>query len=515
MSATAALLLAATCGTMSVLPAGPAPLESIAPPHDAARGGEKDLRDAFGGTAEVATSANFALKWGSGVQVGEAAALTLLSALEESWDVQVQQWSLDAPPGTDQFLFNVYIGDSGDGTPPTYDVNYFSYDSDDYPMIVLHPGNLDDPDYAATTIAHEFFHAVQAASGNFIYWDLDSPMAWYWEASATWAMGEVFPDHAGQASMLFGYAFQPHLSVEYFRYADASGAIDQLHQYGAFIFLRYLSEQVAGPMLIRDSWGQPTLGDTPIRMLDRLLEEDGSGVDEVFAGFAATNATWDYALGELYASWLDAMAPYYEPWDDRIVASVSSSGTDGWVDAPAGTWPNELAYNLLRLPSPTPGDWELAFEGDLEGTHGSDATFDVVLVRERLGAVSYETLSLNGGSALAEIEVASGEDLHLAVSVPTIGGPEGERFGWSYRFEPSVPEAGDDDDDLADDDDDLAGDDDDDAIGPGLIGAGSACACDSSRRGGALSLLALLPLALAARRRRPTRRRSTPDTQAP
>ncbi len=504
MSASAALFLAATCGTLGVLPSGPAPLESIAPPHDVARDGDKAVRDAFGGVAQVATSSNFALKWGDGVQIPESDGLTLLSALEASWEVTLQEWELAAPPGSDEYLFNVYIGDTGDGTPPTYDVNYFSYDDDGYPMIVLHPGNLEEPDYAATTIAHEFFHAVQAASGNFDYWD-DDDVSWYWEASATWAMGEVFPDHSGQASLLFGYAFRPHLSVEYFDFSGAGEDIDSLHQYGAFIFLRYLTEQVSDSVLIRETWSEPTLGDSPVEMIDRLLAAQGAGVDDVFAHFAAVNATWDYALGDLYAAWLEAYAPYYEPWDDRIVATVPAGGTDGWTDAPQATAPSELSYNLLDVGSPGAGDWELQFEGAAEGSLGSEGSFGVVLVRDRGGAVSYHQVPLNGVVGDLELDLDAGERLHLAVSVPRIGGPRGERFDWAYRFEPAavVDPGDDDDDDAAGDDDDLPGlDDDDDDVGPSFSGDGSACGCDSVAADPELGLLLLAPVAALLRRRR-------------
>jgi len=477
------VVAAAVCGTVHVMPPGPAPERvpgAVFVPRDE---DGKLLRDSFDAPG-LATSRNFALRWGALADISEGTALGLLSDLERPWEVEVESLDHPAPVGTDAYRFNVYVGDTGPNVPDTYDVNYFSYDEEGWPMIVLHPANLDEPDGAAVTIAHELYHAIQAATGNYAWYDDDSPQSWYWEASATWAAGEVFPESSSQAGLLFGYAFAPHLSVDHFEYAGNGGGIETLHQYGAFIFLRYLTEHVADARLIRDSWLDSTPEAVPTEVLDDLLRDrDASlGLDDVFPAFAAANATWDYDLGYLYEAWLDALAEWYREDDARRAGLVEAGGTSGWVDAPSDTAPAALAYNLVDAPRLEPGRWVIGVERADAGTAGTDSRLQAVLVRQRGEAREYATLAMNDGVAEVVVEVIEGEELHLVAAMPSTDGPGAERFPWSYRIEPAPDASG------------LPTD-------PPVTGSG--CSCDSAGGGaqGGWAVL-LLGIALRGRRRR-------------
>ena len=482
MSSVAAL--ATACGTLALMQPGPA-VEPVPSDHVVVRDEGKLLRDAYGGNTEVATSKNFALKWGPQEPVSDAAAGILLEQMERGWEVEMEQLDHPSPIGTEEFLFNVYIGDSGAGAPDSYGVNYFSQDADGWPMIVLHPGNLDAPAGAGPTVAHELYHAVQHATGAYVYWDMDDPRAWYWEASASWVMGEVFPEDDGQAGLLQGYAYFPHLSVHHFEYATADGGIEQLHQYGAFIFLRYLSEQVADAMLIRDSWVGAGPYDLPLERLDELLvdEDPDLGIDAVFPEFAAASATWDYQLGDLYAWWLDYVSEYYPGQDHRVADRVYGDGTDGWEEADEELQPEELAYNIIEYRSPDEGEYRVGLDGD------PDVPWALVVVIETDEGAQYQRVDVVDGSGEGLVEVPDDASVYLAISVLTTGGPVGQSHPYSYRIdlvqdgEPTNPEP--------------------EAPGAGggmLSGSGDGCTCEGGG-GASVGLLGLLVLPLVLRRR--------------
>ncbi len=460
------LLAAATlCGTLQLMPPGPAPVFEI--PETSGR--DKEIRDAFGDQMSVATSENFALKWGDDVALNGAISDLFLDQLEETWRVEIDELGMPGPAGTNTHLFNVYLGDTGSGTPETFGVNYHSFDPDGWPMIVLHPGNLDYPEYAATTIAHEFFHAVQTASEAYIWWEDDDPRAWYWEASASWAGGEVFPDSYGQASLLYGYAFQPHQPLEFFNLAGAGGELDTLHQYGAFIFLRYLTEQVADPTLVARSWTEAGTYDVPVEVLDELLAQgQGVDIDELFPRYAAANATWDYERGAMYEEMLESSLPYVQPGEDQRLAAVVDGATEGWVSAPTATWPAEYGYNVVLFEEPVAGDWVLGFAADDEGSEGSRSNLAAFVVVDQPEGPTYLPLQDE-----LELELTGAEDVYLVVSALD-GEDPSERFGWEYRFEVAIEEPD-----------------------PG----GDGCACTTGPRSGSGGALLLL-FVLGVRRRR-------------
>jgi MYXO-CTERM domain-containing protein len=426
------LLAAATvCGTLQLMPPGPPPVFEI--PETFGR--DKEIRDAFGDEMNVATSENFALKWGDDVGLNGAISDLLLSQMEETWRVEVVELEMPAPAGTDTHLFNVYLGDTGSGTPETYGVNYHSFDPDGWPMIVLHPGNLDYPEYAGTTIAHEFFHAVQTASEAYIWWEDDDPRAWYWEATASWSGGEVFPENYAQASLLYGYAFQPHQPLSFFNLAGAGGEIDTLHQYGAFIFLRYLTERVAEPTLVSRSWTQAGTFSEPIEVLNELLlEGQATSIDELFPRYAAGNATWDYERGAMYEEMLESSLPYILPGEDQRIVEVVDGATDGWVSVPAATWPSEYGYNVVLIEQPAAGAWQLGFAANDEGSDGSRSNLAAVVVIDEETGPAYLPLVDD-----LELELTGSDDVYLVVSALD-GENTSERFGWEYRFEVVVPE---------------------------------------------------------------------------
>ena len=96
------------------------------------------------------------------------------------------------------------------------------------------------------TAAHEYFHAVQFAYDAF-------EDGWFMEATATWAEDELFDGVDDNLQYLRkGPLGRPHVPLD--KYEELG-----LHQYGDWIFFRYLTEkyqeEIGGlPSLVLDTW---------------------------------------------------------------------------------------------------------------------------------------------------------------------------------------------------------------------------------------------------------------------
>lgn len=391
--------------------------------------GAKTLRDSFGNIPNTVISTNFALKWGSSRYYSATTAQILLDLFEESWLTEVTSMGHPAPWGTDQNLFNVYIGDTGPEVPSALGAGgYFTYDNDWWPMIVISQYAADDIDmFGGQVVAHEFYHAVQDATQRYEY---TGDSAWYIEATAEWMAGEVFPQNAYWGSSLIGFAFLPYLPLNFFDYPD-TGALQEYHQYGAFIFPRYLSEQVADWQIIRDSWLDTTTEPDPLEVLRVLLANRGFDLNQVFREFAAHNATWDYAEGEFYTQLLDWAGSSMPGENKHIVAELPSSGTSEWMQPPAATLPQRWGYNIVRLTAPDSGRMRVRVSAEFTGSRGSASTMGAMVVRQTLSGREYIPVSMADGAGTVWLDrLDANETIYLVVTAEPPSARVGERFGY-------------------------------------------------------------------------------------
>lgn len=402
------------CGTPGLLPelalqdripAGFVPTASLGP--------AKSTRDSYG-VPNSLESDNFVLRWGNSSPPGASDRERILEVFEESWRVEIEEMDHPQPPTTSSYKLNVYIGDTGSGAPSAYGAaGYFNTDSSGYPMIVLAENTVTDEDYGEATVPHEFYHAVQYGTGSFDY-DVSGPNAWLWEASASWIEVEVLPDDPTYAGFLFGFALLPYLEVNFFDYPD-TGQLQEYHQYGAFIFMRYLAEVVGDWEIIRNTWVEPRSSDS-LRALRREVEDLGVDFDEAFMDFVARNVTWDYAHGDWYAWYVDYYADAYGSQDQRIVGEIDSAGTSGWESPPNSERPHRYGANVWHMDSPDAGDVIVSFEGDSTGSRGEPAEWGLTVVTVRGSTVDYEVIELSGGSGEANLgDLSSKSDVYLVV----------------------------------------------------------------------------------------------------
>jgi hypothetical protein len=436
-------------------------------------------------------SENFVIRWGSGGGVQQADVDNLIVAFEQVWLVEVEEMEHPVPLMSDTHKFNVIIGDSGSGAPSSFGAaGYYTVDGDGYPYIVIAPGSMADHSWADTVAAHELYHAVQHATGSY---DYVGEAAWYWEATATWIESEVYPENPAYAVFLFGFAYLPHLPLNFFDYPD-TGALQEYRQYGAFIFPRYVAEFHGGWPVVRNTWVAPIGGTRdPIEGLRAELELLGVDFDTIFQDFASRNATWDYEHGSWYASALGAYAGYFGSQDESVADKVSSVGTGGWVSVDEDLFPQRYGYNIIEMTRPPNGTLIIDFEGDADGSRGSEAAWQATVVRDMVdGSLSYTPLEVTDGAASLVIEDASGDDdVYLVLSASSWLLKEGEGFGYRYRFTTEGVEEEEEEEDTSW------------IPGGHLTGRPDAGACGCAQSGSGLAWLWGAPLgALLLRRRR-------------
>jgi len=245
-------------------------------------------------------------------------------ALEYSWAEEVERLGWRSP-----------VPDQGEGGDTRFDV-YLQDQYDLFGYVETHRGvNGDNPttpgqetgttygflgldnDYAAddfnddlppldamrTTVAHELHHAIQAA------YDDNDPYEWLYEASAVWIEDEVYPDIGDAKSYLIDYMDAPDLCLL------SVGRDDQdVHWYGSWILLRYISEHYGGPDTIRHLW-ETMAGQDGLPALESTLAQQGTTLPEVLVNFAVANLTKSNCPDNTpycYAEGSDYLRPYIE-----------------------------------------------------------------------------------------------------------------------------------------------------------------------------------------------------------
>jgi MYXO-CTERM domain-containing protein len=380
-------------------------------------------------------SDNIVIWWGTSGGVRTSDIEDLIEAFEEGWTYHTEMLGLPVPEGCDFYKLNVYIGDSGSGTPSSYGAGgYSTTDRDGYPMIVIARDSLYDDEWAATTAVHELLHAMQSATGAFLDYSDGSDAAWYWEATATWVEGQVYPASYYYSVFLFGFAYIPYYPVHWFNYPDRD-TIDEYHQYGAFIFPRYLSEIEPGDFhIVSDVWLEGGAWDDPLEVLDDLLDERGMDMRSIWADFIAHNAYWDYDDGSTYEYMLDYYDGYYT--NESVSALHEGTGPSRLTEASWRKLPQRLGANYIYLESPSEGTLVAKVEGDDKGSSGGSATWYASLVLKRSSrSVEYVEIPFDGLTGTVRVEDASDyREACLVVGPWTPRWRSGEEFGFRYAL---------------------------------------------------------------------------------
>ncbi|MCW2842407.1 MAG: hypothetical protein JWN22_323 [Nocardioides sp.] len=250
------------------------------------------------------------------------------------------------------------------------------------------------------TAAHEYFHAVQFAYDAF-------EDGWFMEATATWAEDELYDAVDDNLQYLpSGPQANPRTPLD---------AFEGLHQYGDWIFFRYLTERFPRsegglPVLVRDMWewadasaGAPDR--YSIQAVRGALADVGAPLATTFARFADANRTPG-------ASYEEGAANHYPV--TKLWGSVTLSPAH-----PTSTWGAPRLDHLTSATSrftPSGSLRTLKVQVDLANrARGSAALVTVYLTA---GAASSSTVPLNAaGNGSASFPFAPGKVRFVEVTV--------------------------------------------------------------------------------------------------
>lgn len=429
----------APCGTLAALPSATPLRRSLGP--TTVTTGEKQTREAYGGLT-AHTSDNFAVWVGSANPFDDATINALLDAFEHSWDVQIGELGHPAPSTTETFRFNVYISNTGPNTPDAYgSAGYYWTDFEGYPLIVIGRDSMSDDEYAASTAAHEFYHAVQGSLDRYGY---EQEAAWFWEATAEWATIKTYPDNPYNSGFVFAYLGMPHLPLYAFQPPE-TGAIEDYYQYGAFVFPYDLSLQY-DDTIVRDAWTHPGSEPDPIEVMRGLVADRGDDFNEVWLDHLARNATYDYPLGEVFreitSSYLDY---YYSDVSQEIAVTLTADGS-GRLE---GTFaPRRYGSATLLYEGPALGELTVTVTADETGPRGTVPRFGArVSVVSGASIRTYDVPFDGLTGQLAGVPTTRTDLVYLTVGawtdVPTTNINERFPFDWSMTTQPPPQEPAD------------------------------------------------------------------------
>lgn len=403
---------------LAVLPTVvPPPAPWQPPPAPVSHDVGRDLaeRDSFGAFPNLHVSDRLVIKWGDAVDLHADGVSAIAGALETSWTLFVDERGMAPPLGSDAWLLNVYVGNSGAPAPSISEglLGYFSTDDLGAPLIVMQPSVFSRWSPKVDTATHELFHALQNAE----YGATGTAWRWYSEATATWAEEELW-DPTSAAGRVPSYGTTPWLPIDHTDRDHPDWNV-ATRAYGAFLFPRFLTERLDDPLLVQDAL--PRFG-TALDAFDEVLAERGEDMARLFGEFAVANATWDYERQEAYR---DAANSSWSP-DGYVVARASSLGRTGWREPPLERRPQAWSWDLVRVDSPEDGVLHARFRS----LAPCDVASWVHVVTEGPDGVASVPLVEGGRQGSLDLAVGGEERVFLAMAFT---GPQGGG-GFSYQY---------------------------------------------------------------------------------
>jgi len=411
---------------------------------------------------------HFSVEW-DGNTVSQATAESFLSALEYSWDVEVEELGWLEPEGSNQWLMLAYIAEGNyGGAYTTVDMCNNHY----IPYIVAYEGSFFGGTWYQDMACHEFNHSMQFGYGY-------AHEFWWWEATATYIEEDVYPFHNSWAPYVSGYSDNPWMAM------NTSSQQEQAafnHMYGMSILAFYLDEHVAGEDFIRQTWDESSsYGGSYSLAIPDLMEDMGQDWREIYAGFIATNTVMEYH-DQSHIPDIDIEERVDE--GDIPASGQSSSSTE----------PESLGQNYIRFDADSATDDNPDLLVNFNGGGGETADWIALLVGtddDKVEEVVDIELDEDANGEGRMVDFGRFDHVWLVVS-PMGYADNGEDYEWEADAVPAIATGDDDDDD--DDDDDGLDDDDDDGNG--------GCQCHNAASisaGGLLPLLGLMALVLRRR----------------
>lgn len=428
-------------------PAGPPPPDAGEPCNSPASLGVGD------GDNEL-SSEHFTVMW-DGNTIDEDTAQEFLDSLEDGWRVEVDELGWKEPMLSSQYKMLAFVA------PGNYASAYTTVDycgSSFAPYIVAYAGSFYNRSWGQTMAVHEFNHSTQFSYG--FAWEF-----YWWEATATYMEGQVYPSSTWWAESVYGWAANPQLA---FNASDQGDDDIFWHMYGMAIWAQYLHENVDGNATVLGTWeaAENERGTYSFSMADAMLEMD-LDFDALFEDFIVKNTVMAYEAQR------DLPSPDELSGIDELPASEEVDGSKR---------PQGYGQTYTRIDAGAGnGDLIINFSGE------TDVNWAVHLVEiDRNSVLRDVKVDVVEGVGTATLEAFGDEDVMLVVAPMEEGD---SKYNYSYTLAlAEVPEV-----------EDTGTDTPGKNANAGEETAG--CGCDAGG-GGAAGVGVLLGLLAVGRRRR-------------
>jgi hypothetical protein len=421
------------CGTPRLLATQRIPKLATRSPRTRLLDGPKQVQDTFGEAYQILESTNFAVKW-LDLSIQPDLAQLAVDALEQSWTKYIDEFGHAPCETCDEFKINAYITGAMETPAIDYAGGYAWVDQGGNPYFVISKdlfASVDSAETIASVAAHEFYHDVQFASGAFTF--ETTPYGWFWEATAEWAAQHVLPDAADP--FVFSGAFALRSELPLYFYGDPFGEnqVEGVHQYGAAIFWRFVTDKLGSPAAIVDTWEEAGADAEPMNEVEARLPS--GDLAALHTEFAARNVLWDYPYRDFI---LASIANYqaFSPELDLISLRVPANGTPR---APLPRPPYGFGYTTIEIARPDLGQMTV----EVSTIVNANVALHGTVVFDQPGGPTYLPLPVDAATATGRLTIdfpAGVERAYLVVSITTPTRITSSPFAVQFAATPGVPE---------------------------------------------------------------------------
>lgn len=313
---------------------------------------------------------------------------------EEVWEKEIGGLGYIEPAGTQSYLYDIYIANTGDAITGNDDdqtpslsfnylgitITYCDYESlnsicknniSDASSYIIVNGDRQNTDIMKITAAHEFFHAIQFSYPSIDSW-FSNGNRWWIESTATWMEEVVYDEINSYYSRVKSWLKNPSLSLKY------AGNTYTTHEYGDVLFVIFLTDiYLHDRELVKYVWERKEGG---INTIDNvLIDRYHSSFESAFRDFVALNAVAD--IGELKGG--------YEEGSQYGRASVTRKHYNypiPYFEISGEDAPQELGSNYIQFIPPDVYDNKIVIEFD-----GSDnINWAVMMVKVRSNGTGFD-----------------------------------------------------------------------------------------------------------------------------
>jgi len=347
---------------------------------------------------------HFVVEWDS-TSISEDTAQDALTALEESWDIEINDRNWRQPDGTSSYPMLFYI--SNQNYAGAYTTVTYCSGEGYIPYIVSGRGSFSAGNWYKTMAAHEFNHSSQFGYGygHEFYW---------WEATATWMEEYVYPEYNDWADMYVGFPYYPYIAL------NASDQQDQAifyHMYAMGILGTYLDEYIGGHDLVQDTWENAiSEGGTYSYWMPEVIADLGLDFGEVWTGFMATVAFMDFSEYRYYYSVLDT-----NQYEEATALPANGSTPDNG--------PQSLGMNFVYFDKGLGADGKY-LQVDFSGAASADDWYVVLVTGSDHTVREMTRFELVDGEGSAWVPFNSGDEAFLVLS-PKDADAQGMNYNWA------------------------------------------------------------------------------------